>query len=951
MDYLELDKKWQQKWNEAHIFESEPSDKEQYMVTVAFPYVNGPQHIGHMRTFGTADVLARYKRMNNFNVLFPMGFHATGTPILAFAKRIQNKDTDLIADLKLFHIPDQDIEKMTDPIYIANYFVREIENGMHRAGYSIDWRRKFISIDPFFSKFVEWQFGILNEKGYLIKGRHPVGWCTNENNAVGMHDTKHDVEPDIEKEVAIKFKVDGEDAYMLCATYRPETVFGVTNLFIGESHTYVLCKIYEDKLYVEKKASELLKYQFPIEAMGEVSGSEMLKKRCINPVTGSNIPVLDGFFVKDGIGTGIVMSVPAHAPFDYEALQRLKAEGKCTEIKPIRVLEIPKGVNSEYSKSIENESYIDAPSIAYINMFKGTGSIYSALESATKLQYKEESRYGRMVIDGYMGMSEPDARIKVTEILVSKNNAMDIYTLTNAPVFCRCGHEIVIKVVDNQWFLNYGNPEWKRTAKESFKKIKILPEKSRKAFEAAIDWIDLRAVARSQGLGTRFPLNKDYIIESLSDSTLYMSFYTISNSIRDIDPEKLKPEFFDYVYMKKGDAEMVAEATGMDYKIIKKCRESFDYWYRTTSRHSGPDLIFNHLTMYIFNHSTIFQKEYWPKQIVVNGSVLSEGEKMSKSLGNIVPLVDALDKYGADVVRTLVVAGADLFSDSEFSEDAAKGIDERFRYLYEIAGKIDTFETGELTHMDYWLYSKLNRKIKAATEQTEMLELRGVSTNVIYDSVLELKRYFTRGKPNGIVLKDFMSAVVLLMSPIAPHISEEMWHMLGHDSFASIEKWPQVDELMISNKVESEEERVDSIISDSKQVISLIKKKGKEPKIIKLIVADNWKRELNNELLRTKNVNEIMKKLNDSETRKKLGIKDESRENAIKYVQSLAKRLNEIQKSESSQDDDYAIIYESRDYIGSLLKCKVEVEKESESKSERAANATPHRPSIDIFTV
>ena len=91
------------------------------------------------------------------------------------------------------------------------------------------------------------------------------------------------------------------------------------------------------------------------------------------------------------------------------------------------------------------------------------------------------------------------------------------------------------------------------------------------------------------------------------------------------------------MFLGKGDVEAVAASTGIDYTLIKKCRESFDYWYTETSRHSGPDLIFNHLTMYIFNHVAIFDKEYWPKQIVVNALVNYEGEKMSKSLGNIVP--------------------------------------------------------------------------------------------------------------------------------------------------------------------------------------------------------------------------------------------------------------------------------------------------------------------------
>ncbi len=951
MDYREIDRKWQKAWDESRIFESDVSGKEPYMVTVAFPYVNAPQHIGHMRVYGTADVLARYKRMRGYNVLFPMAFHATGTPILAFAKRLKNNDKDLIAELKLFHIPDSEIAQMTDPLYIANYFVKEIENGMHRAGYSIDWRRKFVSIDPFFSKLVEWQFGILNSKGYLVKGKHPVGWCPNENNAVGMHDTKKDVEPDIEKETAIKFKVDGEDSFILCATYRPETVFGATNIFISEASKYVSCKIDgKGNYYLSKAAAQALKFQFNVEETSEISGSDLLSKRCINPSTNAQMPIFPGFFVDEGIGTGAVMSVPAHAPFDYVAIERLRKDGKALDIKPVKVIEMPANGVSEFAKAAARQDYFDMPALAYIELFKTGDSEDAALESATKLQYREESHYGKMMISGYEGMAEPEARERISKELLSGDKAIEIYVLANSPVFCRCGYNVVVKVVDNQWFLNYGNQEWKAKAKEAFSGIVILPEKSRKAFEAAIDWIDLRAVARSQGLGTRFPLDSEKIIESLSDSTIYMSFYTISNLIRDVPVESLKQEFFDYVFLNKGDAAKVSASTGIDFQLVKRCRESFDYWYRMTSRHSGPDLIFNHLTMYIFNHATIFDKPYWPKQIVVNGSVLSEGEKMSKSLGNIVPLVDAIEKYGADVLRSMVVASADLFSDSEFSEVAARGIDERFRYINDMAEKSGSMESGELRHIDYWLYSRINRKIKSATVQIERLELRGFSTGVIYDSILELKKYLARGPPNGIVVRDYLSSLVLLLAPIAPHISEEIWHMMGNAGFSSLEKWPSPDESMISDKIEAEEELLESVISDSKQVVSLMRKGGKEPKSIRLIVAEDWKRVLNNELSGSRSIKSVMEKINNAEEAARLKIGDGDREKAINYVQQLAKKINAVKPSVSTQEEEYNLLSGAREYLSESLSCSVSIELEAHSDSKRASNALPQKPGVDVVT-
>ncbi len=947
MDYNEIDRKWQKEWQDAGIFEGDVNNNEPYMVTVAFPYVNAPLHIGHIRTYGTADVLARYKRMNGYNVLFPMAFHATGTPILAFAKRIKNGDKDLVSELKLFGIPDSEIEKMSDPEYIASYFTREIEAGMRRTGLSIDWRRKFVSTEPMFSKFVEWQFGLLNSKGYIVKGRHPVGWCPNENQAVGMHDTKKDAEPEIEKELAIAFRIDGEDAYFLCATYRPETVSGATNIFVKASAVYSKCTLNgKGPFYISKVSSASLKYQFAVEQLSEISGSELLSKSCQNPVTGLKLPVLDGFFVDDSLGTGIVMSVPAHAPFDYAAIEKLKASGTHVEITPIRVMEI-KGKEDGKEQA---EPYVDVPSMKYMEMFKSKTDEYAMLEAATKQQYRDEFHYGHMIAEGYAGMGEAEAKERISHDLTSSGKAMDIYVIANHPVVCRCGHSVVVKVVEDQWFLNYGNKEWKALAKSALDGMSILPEKSRKAFESAIDWIDLRAVARAQGLGTRFPLDNSKIIESLSDSTMYMCFYTISNLLRGIDPQLLKPEVFDYILLGKGSLDAVSKSSGIDGQVLKRCRESFEYWYKVTSRHSATELIFNHLTMYIFNHSALLEKSYWPKQIVVNGTVLSDGEKMSKSLGNIVPLVAGAEKYGTDVVRALVIAGADLFSDSEFSEVAAKGIDERLSYLMDIAGRIDQMETGQLGHNDYWLYSRLNRKINTATSQIEKLELRGFGTSVLYDSVLELRRYISRGEPNAIVVKDFVAAVTLMLCPIAPHISEEIWHIMGNRDFASTEKWPSPDLSLISDKVEDEEKEIDEVISDAKRVMSLLDRAGKAPKSIRLVVAEDWKRSIYRMAHKSRNMKQVMDLIGTSEGQADLGIPGGKEGEAAAYASSIAKRINSIPDVQSSQEEEHTLLNDAASFISKSLGCKVTVELAQKSSSKRAGNAHPLKPSIDVET-
>ncbi len=207
-------------------------------------------------------------------------------------------------------------------------------------------------------------------------------------------------------------------------------------------------------------------------------------------------------------------------------------------------------------------------------------------------------------------MKEPEARELMKAKLIKEGNAFNIYTIANdEPVYCRCGYKVIVNIVD-QWFINYGDKGWKELVKGMFPDMAIHPEKLRLTFDNLIEWIDLRAAERAQGLGTKFPFSDGHIIESLSDSTIYMCFYTFVHIIRSakLKPEQLKPEFFEYVILGDGDPDSIAASTGIETRTIAQCRESFEYWYRNTSRHSAPDLVPNHLIMYIFNHVGDTQK-------------------------------------------------------------------------------------------------------------------------------------------------------------------------------------------------------------------------------------------------------------------------------------------------------------------------------------------------------
>ena len=956
MDYKKIEEKWQKAWADAKIFEVEPNDKKPLLITAAFPYVNSPQHIGHLRTYGTADTYARYKRMRGFNVLYPMAFHASGIPLVAFSKRLKNKDQSLIDEFKIFHVPEGEISKMVDPKYLADYFIKETEFGMRRAGYGIDWRRKFVSIDPLFSKFIEWQFKNLIEKGHIVKGKHPIGWCTNENNAVGQHDTKHDVHPEIELLTAVKFKDAESDAYFACTTYRPETLYGVTNIFVNESVDYVVAKVNGERFYLSKDAADMLKYQLDVSVEGPISGKALLAKKAINPINNAVIPVLPGFFVKPDIGTGVVMSVPAHAPFDYVALQRLKKQNyPMPEMEYKTVLEIEKNNGIGIGRTLTDVTtgavkplHPEMPALAYLEILNtNEDAIDDMVEFATKLQYREESHWGVMTIENYKGMKEPEARDKIKEKLLKEGSAIGMYIISNdEPVYCRCGYRVIVKVVDDQWFINYGDPKWKDIVKQRLEKMRIYPEKYRLTFNNVIDWLDLRAVEREQGLGTPFPLNKSHIIESLSDSTIYMSFYTFVHILRDekITPDQLKPEFFEYVIMSAMDAEAAEKATGVSSTILDKCKESFQYWYSNTSRHSGPDLVPNHLTMYIFNHVALLKEENWPNQIVVNGLVNYEGEKMSKSLGNIVPIVDGIEKYGSDPLRFIEMTGADLDTETEFSIDSVNSVQSRNDYLFRAIESLSDVKSKELSHIDYWLYSKLNSKIKNATQFMESINLKNAYTEIYYNSINELKKYIERGGSNDIVMREYIEDIVLMLAPAMPHIAEEYWSTLGKTTMVVKEKWPETDEQLINPDEEIVEEIIDNTIEDVRQGVELTKRigsnKDKQVKEIKLIISAPWKVKAYSILAKTKNIGAVM---SDPE------LKEIDRSVLSQFLAQFAKKLNSLaERKELDTELLMKAFIEARDYLSGKFGSPIVVESEVTSKSARASRALPDRPSIDI---
>ena len=845
INWNKIETKWRNKWAESKDFETNPNEKPKKFITVAYPYPNSPQHIGHGRTYTLADVHARFYRMQGYNVLFPMGFHYTGTPVLGMARRIQAGEKEILDGLRnVYHVPEEDIKTFVEPIKIADYFHEEIKSGMIEMGYSIDWRREFTTIVPGYQKFIEWQITTLKENGKIIQGSHPVGWCPKDQNPVSQHDTMGDVEPKIDdKNFLVKFKFD--KFIFPVTTLRPETIFGVTNLWVNPNVTYKKVTVDSETWIVsEQCARKIAFFEKEVKIIGDIAGSEIIGKSAIAPNRGNEIPILPAEFVEPGMGTGLVMSVPAHAPKDYQALMDLKAKNHelASKIEPIPIIVTP--------------GYDVFPAKQICEKLGVSNQTDEKLEEATKELYLKEFTDGKLneKCDIFNNEKVQFGRDKVREWLQENNHLEKFPVLENAPVHCRCGAECVVKILNNQWFLNYGDEEWKELARNCFDGMNILPSNITTEFKEVIDWLHERACARQQGLGTKLPWDKDWIVESLSDSVIYMAYYTISRFVNDgtVNPDSLTRELFDHILLDKGDITLAASTSKLSEDVIGTMKKEFKYFDPVDSRHSGRDLVQNHLSFFVLNHVAIFEKKLWPQEIVVNGSVMMDGAKMSKSMGNIIPLRTAIKDHGADPIRLAIISSAELLQDADFNMESVYGIQNKLESLLEECNNLKAAQIGDLEAEDRWILSKTQGRIAQITEAVEKMRLREGLQDILFSFESDLSWYAKRVEAKGRdnvsgILHKINSARVAMLSPFAPHIAEEIWEKLGHTELASKSAWPEFSKENIDPTSIQSEELLKSTIDDIVNILKITKINPQ--KIVIYVNSDDFKSKVYRKIL------------------------------------------------------------------------------------------------------
>ncbi|MEM2906701.1 MAG: leucine--tRNA ligase [Candidatus Odinarchaeota archaeon] len=792
-----IEEKWQKRWREAKIFEADPADKPKVFVTFPYAYLNGPLHLGHAYTCLRVDVYARFKRMQGYNVLFPFAFHATGEPIAGVAERVRKNDDKQISILLASGVAPEDVKKFRDPEYIVEYYRVEGIRAFNRIGFSIDWRRQFTTITKEYNKFIEWQYYTLRDKNYVQKGTHPVVWCPSCKSPTGDHDrlTGEGVSP-IDY-ILLKFRF--EDSWLVMATLRPETIFGVVNVWVNPDADYVKAEVNGERWVMSKDAVvKFVEQKKNVKVIEEFKGKRLLGQYCIVPISNARVPILPAYFVDPNNASGIVMSVPSHAPYDWLGLLDLKNNPGILEkfgLNP-KILEDIKPISL-----IETPGFGEHPAIEIVTKMKIKDQKDPKAEEATKLVYKKEFHQGvlRENTGKYKGIPVREIKEKLTGDLVASGVA-DMMWETADRVVCRCNTQCIVKILEDQWFLTYSNPEWKRIAHEVLDNALVLPEEAKTAFEYTIDWLTDKACARRTGLGTRLPWDRDWIVETLSDSTIYMAFYIIAKYVNAglLRAEHMSKEFFDYVFLGNGDSSKLADTLKIDRKLIEDVKKEFEYWYPVDLRNSAKELVYNHFTFFLFHHGAIFPRKHWPRILGVNGMINIEGQKMSKSKGIFISINEAVDRFGADATRLELAYASEGLADADWRTSDVIGLRSRILSTFSMLRNIDGELDENYGQVDKWLESRINLAVKKVTEHYERMENRSAIQEGFFNLQNDLKWYLRRRVKPSKMFRKAAEVMVKLVAPVLPHFSEELWSCWGKEGFISLAKWPEFDESKIN---------------------------------------------------------------------------------------------------------------------------------------------------------
>ena len=848
-DPQELEPRWRERWAEEGHYEADPADAadgddDPTFITVPYPYPSGGMHIGHARTYTVPDVYARYRRQRGDNVLFPIAWHVTGTPIIGAVERLKKGEDDQLSVLRdTYNVAEDTLADLETPMGYARHFIENhYKKGMRDLGLSIDWRREFTTNDDRYSKFITWQYETLKDRGLLEKGLHPVKYCTNEEQPVTTHDLLEGEEAEFQEYTLIRFG--HGDTVVPMATLRPETVHGVTNAYIDPDASYVVADVDGEEWFVSAAAVGKLRLQGrDVTPKRTVTGEHLVGQRVENPVTGDEVLVLPATFVDADNATGVVMSVPAHSPDDYLALEEAKADtdrlsgygidpAEVDAIDPVPILTV--------------EGYGEIPARTAVEDAGITSSTDPALEEVTRDLYNSEFHTGTLADEygEFAGEVVEDVRGRYRDTH-RESGAFDTMREFSEEVVCRCGGDVVVAEQDT-WFLRYNDEAWTAKAHDAVSRMEAIPENTRGEYDHTIDWLNEWPCIRNYGLGTRLPWDDEFVIEPLSDSTIYMAYYTIAHRLSEIPVEDLDREFFDALFYG-------ADAVDDPDERALELRAEWQYWYPVTYRFSANDLISNHLTFYLLHHAELFDPDEWPAGIVIMGLGLLEGEKMSSSKGHVVLPDTAIEEYGADTVRFFLLNSAEPWQDYDWRTEQVDSVRAQLERFWTRASDIiddpGPAERPELSTADRWLLSRLQRTVADVTEALDGSETRTASQAAFYDFEEDLRWYrrrADRSRPAARwTLREVLETRLRLLAPFVPFLANELHERLTGTP-AEDAPWPEPDDTLLDPGVEAAEAQVERLVDDIQGIQQSLRNADEDvpeadPDRIRVAVAADWK--------------------------------------------------------------------------------------------------------------
>ena len=730
-DFAKVEKKWQDRWDEKKVFvASEDRTKKKFYALVEFPYPSGAgMHVGHIKAYGGLEVIARKKRMEGYNVLFPIGFDAFGLPTENYAIK---------TGIHPRKVTDTNIERFTDQL--------------KKVGFSFDWTKVIDTTDENYYKWTQWIFLKMFEHGLAFRDKTLVNYCpsckvvlSNEDSQGGKCDICHSDVVQKSKDVwylriteyadkllqglekvdylpnaklqqqhwigkstgaFVNFTIAGTDEKLRVYTTRPDTLFGVTFMVIAPEHP--LIEKYAAQI---KNKADLDAYREASAKKSEFERTQLVKDKtgvriegleAVNPVTGGNIPIYISDYVMMGYGTGAIMAVPAHDQRDWEFAKKFG----------INIIQVIKGGD------IEKEAYAGDGEMINSDFLNGYTDKKSSIERM--IEYLTEK-----------GIGEKGVQYKMKDWAFNRQR----YWGEPIPIV-HCPHCGLVPVPYEQLPLRLPEVENFEPGTDG---------------ESPLAKIDSFVNCKCPKCGGDAKRETDTMPQWAGSSWYFLRYIDPNNDKVFADAEKLK------------------------------------YWMPVDWYNGGMEHVTRHLIYSRFWHKFLYDigevpcDEPYMKR-TAQGLILGpDGEKMSKSKGNVVDPLDVVEKYGADVLRTYILFMGDYGQATPWSDNSVKGCK---RFLDRVWGLNGIVRDGKGYTPS--METAFHQTIKKVSSDYDAMKFN--------TAIAALMTLINRIYDEGSLTKKELSDFLILLNPVAPHMTEEMWEMNGFDGMLCEQKWVEYDE-------------------------------------------------------------------------------------------------------------------------------------------------------------